>query len=441
MAPIDRSHGQARRPNRDEMPTLYHCRVFVRKLESVSMAVTGRIREWSVLPAAKSFRSLLLLALPLALGAWLLWHRWQGPELPGYRLEARPLVQRVVASGEVDHLSIAQVGSELTGVVAMRHVREGDAVKAGDLLLELRDEEPRARLGEAEAALRQLVESSRPQAEATLRDAQSDFEQATRELKRRETLFERKLLASEALEQARRAELAARVVRDRARLAAAALAAGGSEEQVLRQRLEAARAALAKTRIHAQVDGIVQTRSVEPGDLIQPGRTLLEIARSGSSEILLPLDEKNLAPVELGQAARIIADAYPDRLLEARVSFIAPSVDTSRGTIDVHLDLLEPADFLRQGMTVSVNIETGHRDRALVLPNDALRARNGQRAQVLRVRDGKAERVDIRLGLLGTALSEVVDGLRAGDRVLVGEAEDGQRVRMREQPIPSGIQD
>ncbi len=323
----------------------------------------------------------------------------------------------------------------------MRHVREGDAVKAGDLLLELRDEEPRARLGEAEAALRQLAESSRPQAEATLRDAQSDFEQATRELKRRETLFERKLLASEALEQARRAELAARVVRDRARLAAAALAAGGSEEQVLRQRLEAARAALAKTRIHAQVDGIVQTRNVEPGDLVQPGRTLLEIARSGSSEILLPLDEKNLAPVKLGQAARIIADAYPDRLLEARVSFIAPSVDTSRGTIDVHLDLLEPADFLRQGMTVSVNIETGRRDRALVLPNDALRARNGQRAQVLRVRDGMAERVDIRLGLLGTALSEVVDGLRAGDRVLIGEAEDGQRVRMREQPIPSGIQD
>ncbi|HCH76078.1 MAG TPA: efflux RND transporter periplasmic adaptor subunit, partial [Pseudomonas sp.] len=296
-----------------------------------------------------------------------------------YRLETRPLVQRVVASGEVDSQSLAQVGSEITGVVAVRHVREGDAVKAGDLLLELRDDEQRARLREAEAALQQLIDSSRPQAQATLREAQNNLEQADRELQRRETLFERKLLASEALEQARRATLTARVVRDRARFAAAAVGEGGSEEQVLRQRLEAARANLAKARIHAQVDGIVQTREVEPGDLVQPGRTLLTIARSGSSEILLPLDEKNLAPIELGQAARIIADAYPDRVLPARVSFIAPSVDTARGTIDVHLDLLEPADFLRQGMTVSVNIETGRREQALVLPNDALRARDGTR--------------------------------------------------------------
>jgi len=406
------------------------------------MARRGRIKEWSVVPAAKTIRRALLLIIPvLLLAGWMIWRQLQGPELPGYRLETRPLVQRVVASGEVDSQSLAQVGSEITGVVAVRHVREGDAVKAGDLLLELRDDEQRARLHEAEAALRQLIDSSRPQAQATLREAQNNLEQADRELQRRETLFERKLLASEALEQARRATLTARVVRDRARFAAAAVGEGGSEEQVLRQRLEAARANLAKARIHAQVDGIVQTREVEPGDLVQPGRTLLTIARSGSSEILLPLDEKNLAPIELGQAARIIADAYPDRVLPARVSFIAPSVDTARGTIDVHLDLLEPADFLRQGMTVSVNIETGRREQALVLPNDALRAPDGTRAQVLRVNDGVVERVGVRLGMLGTALSEVSEGLAAGDLVLIGDAEEGQRVRVREQAIPTGIQD
>ena len=407
-----------------------------------SMARSGRIKEWLVVPAAKFIRRTLLLIIPaLLLAAWVIWRQLQGPELPGYRLETRPLVQRVVASGEVDSQSLAQVGSEITGVVAMRHVREGDAVKAGDLLLELRDDEQRARLREAEAALQQLIDATRPQAQATLREAENNLEQADRELQRRETLFERKLLASEPLEQARRAALTARVVRDRARFAASAVVEGGSEDQVLRQRLEAARANLAKTRIHAQVDGIVQTREVEPGDLVQPGRTLLTIARAGSSEILLPLDEKNLAPIELGQAASIIADAYPDRVLPARVSFIAPSVDTARGTIDVHLDLLEPADFLRQGMTVSVNIETGRREQALVLPNDALRARDGTCAQVLRVNDGVVERVSVRLGMLGTALSEVSEGLAAGDLVLIGDAEEGQRVRIREQSIPAGIQD
>lgn len=394
------------------------------------------------MPVAKNFRRAWPLLVVLALaGGWLIRSQLQGPQVPAYRLETRPLVQRVVASGEVDSQSLAQVGSEITGVVAARHVREGDEVEAGDLLLELRDDEQRAHLREAEAALQQLIDSTRPQAQATLREAQHNLEQASRELKRRETLFERKLLASEPLEQARRAELTARVIRDRARFAAEALAEGGSEEQVLRQRLEAARATLAKTRIHSQVTGIVQTRDVEPGDLVQPGRTLLSIARSGSSEILLPLDEKNLAPVRLGQAASIITDAYPERVLPARVSFIAPAVDTARGTIDVHLDLLEPADFLRQGMTVSVNIETGRRDQALVLPNDALRARSGPRAQVLRVRDGVVERVDVRLGLLGTALSEIVEGLTTGDLVLLDDAEEGKRVRVTERPIPSGIRD
>uniref|UniRef100_UPI00289D0EF0 biotin/lipoyl-binding protein n=2 Tax=Stutzerimonas stutzeri subgroup TaxID=578833 RepID=UPI00289D0EF0 len=141
------------------------------------------------MPAAKTIRHALLLIIPvLLLAGWMIWRQLQGPELPGYRLETRPLVQRVVASGEVDSQSLAQVGSEITGVVAVRHVREGDAVKAGDLLLELRDDEQRARLREAEAALRQLIDSSRPQAQATLREAENNLEQAERELQRRETL-------------------------------------------------------------------------------------------------------------------------------------------------------------------------------------------------------------------------------------------------------------
>jgi len=380
-----------------------------------------RIRqESSTLPLSKSLRPAYLVVLLLALlAAWFFWLQWRGPLLTAYRVEMRPLVQRVVASGEVDNQSVAQVGSEITGVVTARHVREGDRVRKGDLLLELRDEEQTARLREAEAALRQLVDSSRPQAEATLEDAQSNLLQAQRELARREKLQARKLLSAEALEQA-----------------AAALAADGSEERILRERLEAARTALARTRILAGFDGIVQRRNVEPGDLVQPGRTLLEIARVDSREILLPLDEKNLAPVAIGQQALVIADAYPDRPYRAEVSFIAPSVDTARGTIDVHLQLREPAEALRQGMTVSVNIETGRREQALVLPNDALRQRSGSTAEVLRVRDGHAEPVTVRLGLLGTAMSEIAEGLEEGQLVLVGEAEPGQRVRIREQPIP-----
>ena len=172
----------------------------------------------------------LLIVLPvLLLAAWLGWRHWQGPEVPGYRLEMRPLVQRVVASGEVDSQSLAQVGSEITGVVKARHVREGDHVQAGDLLLELRDDEQQARLREAEAALQQLVGSQRPQAQAALHEAQSNLTQATRERERRDELFQRQLVSAEQREQARQTEISARVARDRAQLAASAVAPGGSD--------------------------------------------------------------------------------------------------------------------------------------------------------------------------------------------------------------------
>src|SRR5690554_7796300 len=134
-----------------------------------------------------------------------LWRPWQAPLVDGYQLEERPLVQRVVASGEVSSQSLARIGSELTGVVKARHVREGDRVAAGDLLIELQDDEQQARLREAEAALRQLVQSQRPQTEAALREAQFNLAQASRERERREAPVARQLLPAEQGEQARQA--------------------------------------------------------------------------------------------------------------------------------------------------------------------------------------------------------------------------------------------
>lgn len=381
------------------------------------------------MPAARSLIVWLLILCTVL--AWWWWQVARGPEVAAYRLELRPLVQRVVASGEVGNQSVAQVGSEITGVVAERYVREGDSVQAGQLLLRLQDDEQRARLAEAEAALRQLTDSLRPQAEAALREARHNHAQALREYQRREALRQRQLLSLEQLEQARRIERSLRVALERAELAAAALAPGGSEQQVLEQRLQAARANLAKTRIHAQVAGTVQNRAVEPGDLVQPGRTLLQIARADSREIILPLDEKNIAALALGQPAQVAADAYPEQWLAARVSFIAPNVDSSRGTLDVHLELLEAADFLRYGMTVSVNIETARREQALVLANDALLQRQGRQAQVQRVRDGRVEALSVRLGLQGDSHSEVLDGLAEGDLLLAEPAQVGQQVRVR----------
>ncbi|MFN3894920.1 MAG: efflux RND transporter periplasmic adaptor subunit [Acinetobacter sp.] len=383
---------------------------------------------------AARYKILLIIVLLLAVG-FALFRWWQGPVVPSYTLSAMPLVQNVVATGRVATVSRAQVGSEISAVVLQRLVQEGDQVKPGDLLVVLKSEELLAQVRQAELALTELASSRRPQAAAELASAKAQLEQASREATRRRNA-EAGILSREEVEQAVEAERVARNNYETARVKAAALAAGQVEEASLREQLAVAQAQLAKTKIRAAVAGTVLTRDVEPGDLVQPGQTLFTIALTGNTEIRVPLDERNLPQLALQQNATVISDAYPDQSFPARINFIAPSIDPQRGTVEVRLTVNPVPDFLRQDMTVSVNVETAKRARALAIPNDALSSIKGDKAVVLMVRDGKVQRQQITLGLRGLAMSEVKTGLSEGDQVLAdaeSSLEDGTRVRLKPQ--------
>lgn len=369
--------------------------------------------------------------------AWSFVQKQRGPQMPAWQVMAQPLVQTVVATGRVVAVARAEVGSEVTGVVLERRVQEGDNVQAGDILAVLRADDLEAALREAEAALAELQQSTRPQAQAALREAEAALAQASREVERRRDLVARQLVAREELEKAEQDETRARAAVDQARAAAHALNAGNPAEAAATARVENARARLDKTLIRAGVAGIVLTRNAEPGDLVQPGTVLFDIAPAGDTEILVPLDERNLETLAIGQSAMAIADAYPARPFPATVSFIAPGIDSARGTVDVRLTMNEVPDFLRQGMTVSVNVETGRRERALVAPNDALFAIDGTNADVWLVADGRATRRAVQLGLRGLTQAEITAGLQAGDWILAdaqgvldaGNVQEGASVR------------
>jgi HlyD family secretion protein len=382
----------------------------------------------------KRGRLLLVLAC-LALGAlaWWLLAAQRGPALPAYQVTALPLVQTVVATGRVAALSRAQVGSAVTGVVLERRVREGDRVRPGDVLAVLRADDLEAAVREAEAALAQLQQATRPQAQAGLREAEARLAQAGREAARRRKLYEQQMITREAMEQAVQAETVARSAAEQARLNLRSLGAGSPGEAAARARVASARAQLAKTTIRAEVAGTVLTRNAEPGDLVQPGRVLFEIARDGDTEVLVPLDEKNLEVLAVGQAAMCVADAYPARPFPARVNFIAPAIDPQRGTVDVRLAVDPAPGFLRQDMTVSVNVETGRRASAIVVPNDALASTDGSHSELWLIADGRATRRKVALGLRGLAQTEVTAGLQAGDWVLAdarARLTPGERVRV-----------
>ncbi len=406
------------------------CKLFARHYKLLA-------RHWKLL--ARHCKALLAVLFILALGLWLFRH-WQGPELAGYRVEFRPLVQTVVASGRVVTPSRVQVGSEITGVVLERRVSEGDRVAPGEVLAVLKADEFEARVREAKAALAQLERVTRPQARAALRQAQVQLELASRNVRRQRELIEQGSTSQVALDQAEEAQTVARVALERIQLEADALAPGSPSELLLQEQMAGARAALARSVIRSQVAGTVLTRNAEPGDLVQPGQVLFDIARDGATEILVPLDEEHLQVLQLGQPAQCVADAYPARPFPAMLSFIAPRVDPQQGAVEVRLTVDPVPDFLRQDMTVSMNLETGRRDRALVLANDALLRTGANQAEVLVVRDGKLHRQPVRLGLQSLSVTEVIEGLADGDLVLTDPTvalEIGERVRVTLEPLPT----
>jgi HlyD family secretion protein len=134
----------------------------------------------------------------------------------------------------------------------------------------------------------------------------------------------------------------------------------------------------------------------------------------------------------------VVADAFSDQRLSAKVSFIAPAVDAQRGAVEVTLTLDQEApSFLREDMTLSIEVETARRDKALTVPLAALRTSPGavdDKVSVLIAVDGQVQQRSIRLGVRSLQVAEVVSGLQVGDTVLLGSSvAAGQRVRTRDQ--------
>mgnify|MGYP001945699804 FL=1 len=357
---------------------------------------------------------------------------WRGVEVQTLALKQQSLQQWVVASGQVRNQSLARIGAEITATVANRHVREGDEVEAGDLLISLRSDDLQAQYEQAQTALMQLRNQLYPQARQAAQEASLAWQQAVREAERRAKLAEQGMLSAEQAEQAAHLARTRKTSLRRAELAEQALQPGGDEEQMLQQRLSNARANLDKTRIVAPFAGKIQTRNVEPGDQVQPGRVLLEIARRDGLEIVVAVDEKYIAPLQLGQQAVVIADAWPEHELSARISFIAPAVDESNGTLDVHLVVDDPDQRLRLGMTVSVTVFTAYKDQTLVVSRDYLQ-RDAEGWYVLVLDGDRARRRQVVLGLQAGTKVELLSGVKEGELLLLPEhlPKGSRRLRSR----------
>jgi len=393
----------------------------------------------------------LLIALVLAVAGFLLRDLILGKPVEAVQAVRSDLVQSVVASGRIMTPQRVAVGAVITGRVERIPVQEGQSVRRGDILVVLddRDEraavvQARAAVAQAEAKVRQLRELGLPAAEQSLVQAQANLTQARRQYDRAADLKARGFVSQAALDDAQRnLDVAGSQLRA-AGLQVQSNSAAGSEFAVAQTALAQARASLGvaqakldDTVIRAPVDGILIARAVEPGNVVQPGKELMALAPAGETQVVVQIDEKNLAQMRVGQKALGSADAFPRERFAAELVYINPGIDALRGAVEVKLRVPDPPEYFRQDMTVSVDIEVARSAGTVVVPAEVVREANSAQPWVLAVDGGRATRRAVKLGLKGDGRMEVLEGVAPGDH-LISAAQPAVKIGQRVRAIAAG---
>lgn len=369
-----------------------------------------------------------------------------GPRVKTVPVVQADFVQTLVASGHIETPFRVVVSSQIAGTVVQIPVNEGQAVKAGDLLIALDDREARATLEQAEgqvaqsnARLRQIRDLTLPAAQQSVVELRAAVANAEKTLARIAKLSADGFSSTQSLDDAVKIVSMTRAQLRSAELKVISHQPGGSDyilaETQLAQALSAvaaARTRLSYTQIRAPRDGILIARTVETGFVVQPGAELMRLSPAGNAQIVVQIDEKNLGLVAIGQAALASADAYPAERFAATVAYINPAVDILRASVEVKLAVQAPPPYLRQDMTVSIDIEVARRPQALIAPSADIRGLKSAEPWVLIARAGRAIRAPIQLGLVSAGMAEILSGVAPGDRLIpvtAGDISEGMPVR------------
>lgn len=398
---------------------------------------------WSTIWSHKWFAFAVVLAL--GVGAWqgvrLVW----GPAVVVDQVRRGNLVETVVASGHVETPYRVEIGSQITGTVDDVLVQEGERVSKGQPLISLESRELKAAVvqaqgavAQAEARMRQLDELTLPSAREALTQAQANLLNAQQTFDRTSQLAKDGYATRASLDDAQKVLDVARTQVRTAEFQVYTASQGGSDYVMAQTQLnqahanlETAESRLGYATIAAPRDGVLITRSVERGTVVQPGKALLVLAPAGEVQLVLQIDERNLGKISLGQKAQASADAYPDQRFAAVVSYINPGIDIARASVEVKLTVADPPAYLRQDMTVSVDIEVAAKERALVLPIRSVHDLLSGQPWALGIKDGRAAKRPVRLGLRGNSHLEILEGMTEGDVAipLNSGVLTGQRVR------------
>ena len=380
-------------------------------------------------------------------------------------VEPRDLVASVTASGQVQPQTKVDVAADISGRIVRLAVKEGQAVKKGQFLLEIDPQEYVAAVQRSEAAL-SASRAQAAQARANLLQAQRNYERSA-EIKKTNT----NLMSDEQLEQ----------LKTQVEVNQALLEAQNHNVDQAIAGLKDAKSRLSKTVIMAPMSGRITRLAVEEGETAVPGNfnkdaaLLLTIADMSVLETKVKVDETDVSRIALGDSAVIQIDAFPDTTFLGKVVEISNSsvrAATAASTdqaidYEVTIQLLNPPADTRPDFSTTAKIVTDQRGKALSIPIIALTVRENEditpgdtsmpvgRQPQKEVGKKDVEGVfvvgadntvtfrPVKVGIAGDRFFEVISGLKQGDRIVGGtyqairELKDGDLVKQAEEKKPT----
>ena len=293
-------------------------------------------------------------------------------------------------SGELRAAREATVRAKMAGSVLEVRVEEGQPVQRGAVIARI----------EARPLQDALLSS-----QSAVRSAEQSLAVAEREADRTASLVKGGALAERDLELAR-------------------TAVAGSQAQLAdaRARLASVRQLLDDAVVTAPINGVVSGRPVNAGDVVSPGTPLVTIIDPSSMRLEASVQSESLASLTPGAPVEFEVRGYPGQTFDAHIERIAPSADPVTRQVTIFVDVPNTRGQLVAGLFAEGRVTSESR-RALMVPSTAVDT-GGQNPWVLRLKDGKAERVPVQTGLRDdrTERVEILSGVAAGDVLLTGAA-------------------
>ncbi len=362
-------------------------------------------------------RYLIIAVLAVALGTAAWWLSRPKPIAVALHAVERGVVRATVSNtrvGTVEACRRARMSPSAAGQVAQLPVEEGDEVQTGQVLLEIWNDDLRARLRHVEA---EIVAAGRRVEEAC---AQADG--ARREAERLRKMSRQRLVSEDALDVAETKAAATRAACEASR---AAVGVSRESRQVVAEEIE-------RTRLRAPFAGVVAEINAKLGEFITPSPTgiptlpAVDLIDMSCLYVSAPIDEVDAPQIAVGMPACVSLDAFHDKRCGAVVRRIAPYVldrEKQARTVEVEVEFTQAEDLkgLLPGYSADIEVLVEERPDVVRIPTEAVVKGN----HVFVLEDGVLKLREFERGLANWEYTEVKSGLDAGTRIVLSVGRDG----------------